>query len=534
MPGSVSAPPGGMPVSSDALVRGFARKEGEELREQCTVGVLIPCTSRGRPWRDIRESYLAKLTLPSLISVMSETERAQIHLHWWIGIGPGPEPIYTPEALRELFEAHHVPPEDLHIVDLSPYARRGDLSGFWNALAWRAYDAGDTYLLQVGDDVLYYRESTGWLSEAIARIYRNYGLGTSGAVSHATLIDLTQCLVGRLHMEIHGYFFPPFPNLGCDDWGSQLYQPAGLHAPIVEKRFFNLSGAPRYNDSRVHCYGNIAFRIGVSRTILKHWLESHPPLYLIVEGTAEQSERRFDPACMSEGYPRELIRVVDAKYPLTGRRLNRAVEKIKREVELANTAHARSAVVFISRSAAVYHPRRVVYTLEAMRETGLDVAGPRVIPIRRRPGDLDLEPLSMIGSENSVWLAGVAFTLQSSRYHAFAEKGRGAENFDSRQDFGNYNIAPLDGRRVVQWVEANVDQVSPSDPYLERFLRIENIFMQPCSPAEKEPPARPRTEDHVDAGAASGVASGVASAAAGAASAASAASCSPIAPSCST
>lgn len=121
---------------------------------------------------------------------------------------------------------------------------KGNVVAMWNMLFKKAYDDGNDYFFQSGDDIVFYQKN--WLNPCLKQIIANNNIGTSAPNDINNMRILTQSVVSRKHMEIFGYYFnPQITNWGCDDWINGIYNQQFLKRNNTT--LMNKGGKPRYN-----------------------------------------------------------------------------------------------------------------------------------------------------------------------------------------------------------------------------------------------------------------------------------------------
>jgi hypothetical protein len=205
------------------------------------IALLIPSTSRGRDWKTVKETYLYNHTMKTFgITYDKEHE-----YRFYIGIDRG-DPIYDNTGVQYYLEKFSEIMKNVSIefiyMDGIP---RGHLTIMWNRLFSKAYEDGNEYFFQCGDDISF--ESNGWVNACIETLQKSDNIGMTGPLNNNARI-LTQTFVSRKHMEIFGVYFPEeIVNWCCDDWINFVYQNVGRFYPLTSHHCLNLGGLPRYD-----------------------------------------------------------------------------------------------------------------------------------------------------------------------------------------------------------------------------------------------------------------------------------------------
>jgi hypothetical protein len=205
-----------------------------------SIAILIPTTSRMRPWKTPQETYLFNYTLKTF----KETYSPQHNYYFYIGIDAD-DPIFS-KVENQIFFAQYVARElkNTHIAfQTMKNVQKGHLTVMWNQLFDTALDDGNEYFYQTGDDIIF--KTTGWIDACLSIMDRTDDIGMTGPVNNNNRI-LTQSFVSRKHKEIFGFYFPPsIINWCCDDWINWVYQPAHWF-PLMRHYCQNAGGDPRY------------------------------------------------------------------------------------------------------------------------------------------------------------------------------------------------------------------------------------------------------------------------------------------------
>ena len=232
------------------------------------IGLLIPCTSNGRNWSTIKESYLYNLTMKTFLL----TQDSEHEYVFYIGIDRGDKIYDTQKDELLRFKAVF---KNVDIQFMYMDCKKGHLTRMWNLLFKRAYDEGCDYFYQCGDDIKFHTK--GWINDCISTLIQ-HKVGITGPVNNNYMI-LTQVFVSRSHMEIFGSFFPEeIINWGCDDWYNWVYKPSHFF-PLKKHYCSNEGGLPRY---AIHDNPGFMddYKINVARlrTSSKQLAESHKHL----------------------------------------------------------------------------------------------------------------------------------------------------------------------------------------------------------------------------------------------------------------
>ena len=206
------------------------------------IGILIPSTSKGRDWKNIKETYLFKHTLKTFLL----TYNNEHNYKFYIGIDRNDRIYdnkeYVDEIQRFMSIMKNTEIEFIYMDDIP----KGHLTIMWNKLFQKAYNEKCDYFFQCGDDIEF--KTPGWINDCIniQKKFDNFVL--TGPIDKNNTRLLTQTFVSRKHMEIFGYYFPPeIINWFCDDWINNIYKTIDRFVPLLNKYLINIGGCPRYN-----------------------------------------------------------------------------------------------------------------------------------------------------------------------------------------------------------------------------------------------------------------------------------------------
>ena len=203
------------------------------------VGLLIPCTSNKRDWKNIKESYLYNLTLKTFL-LTQDKEHEYI---FYIGIDKNDVIFDNEQNQNEIKRLSKVFNNVSFEFIVFENIKKGHVTKMWNILFQKAYDNNCDYFYQCGDDILFV--SKNWINDCIKTLKNNNDIGLTGPINNNSRI-LTQAFVSKKHMQIFGWFFPEeIINWCCDDWYNWVYQPDNFF-PLKNHFCSNQGGEPRY------------------------------------------------------------------------------------------------------------------------------------------------------------------------------------------------------------------------------------------------------------------------------------------------
>ena len=222
------------------------------------IAFLIPSTTRKRPWRKMEDTYLYKIFARSFIDTLNENMDYTIYIH----IDKN-DRIYSKSTER--YKLLSLIGDKAKIKFYSNgQISKGYLTQMWNYLFKFAYDDGNDYFYQCGDDI--YFNNKDWLVECIDQLKKQKDIGICGPINPPNYRILTQTLVSRKHWEIFGFYFPPqIKNWWCDDWINYVYYPNYIDKfHLIEAE--NKGGSPRYslpNLTENNAFRNLCLRLTI-------------------------------------------------------------------------------------------------------------------------------------------------------------------------------------------------------------------------------------------------------------------------------
>jgi len=208
---------------------------------QYKVGILIPCTSRGRDeWKDIKDTYLYRL---SLITFLRSQDREHAYVVY-IGYDAD-DRIFADKSNQDAISRFSLAFNNISFRFVKyDNIKRGHLTKMWNILYKVAYDDLCDYFYQCGDDIVF--KTNGWITDSIEALRAHNDVGIAGPINNNNLI-LTQAMFSRKHMDIFGWMFPEeIMNWCCDDWYNNVYRPTFFY-PLSQHFCSNDGGIPRYD-----------------------------------------------------------------------------------------------------------------------------------------------------------------------------------------------------------------------------------------------------------------------------------------------
>jgi hypothetical protein len=225
------------------------------------VGLLIPCTSRGRDqWSTIKDTYLYNMSLKTFLKTQSKEHTYVIYIGY-----------DTEDRIFALESSHdEIIRFSLVFTNVSfrfiqfTNIQKGHLTKMWNVLYRVAYDDQCDYFYQCGDDIIFHTD--GWVNDSIKELANHNNIGISGPINNNPTI-LTQAMFSRTHMEIFGWMFPEeILNWCCDDWYNHVYRPNYFY-PLSQHYCSNDGGIPRYD---INGDSNFITNIAINIISLRH------------------------------------------------------------------------------------------------------------------------------------------------------------------------------------------------------------------------------------------------------------------------
>lgn len=226
--------------------------------EKINVAFLIPMTSKYREWNSVYDSNILNLTFKSFIQTYTNKEEENnYNIKFYLGIDKN-DTLFSKETekleLENVFKKYNQYNISLDLTIFPEDIKPGHLTAMWNIIFKKAYDDGNHYFYQCGDDIQF--TTSNWLQECIEKLVEKNNIGVSGPNSAQwPTIVLTQSLVSRKHYEIFGYYFPEsIVNWYCDNWITMVYHP-NYYSKLNHHYAPNLGGKERYNVAHLeHVY----------------------------------------------------------------------------------------------------------------------------------------------------------------------------------------------------------------------------------------------------------------------------------------
>jgi hypothetical protein len=199
------------------------------------IALLIPAKSNQT---ELSQTELIRIFLPSFISSVSNKYRFTLY----IGADAGDLLFKEVERVAAELTTEHI---DVKLIEFPEDIEKGHLTRMWNILFQSAYDEGNDYFYQCGDNILFFHKN--WIEASIEKLEKSKGVGVSGPTNPYDRNILTQTFVSRRHMDIFGYYFPEtIRNYWCDDWINSVYKTCFLLFKLKSHSLYNTELAQRY------------------------------------------------------------------------------------------------------------------------------------------------------------------------------------------------------------------------------------------------------------------------------------------------
>lgn len=212
-----------------------------DKEKKYNISLLIPCTSKGRPqWKNMKGTYLYNYTLKTFLLTQSKGYNYTFYIGY-----DSDDRIYSQPHEQEIITRFSKVFKNINFKFV-PFQdiKKGHVTKMWNILFEKAYNDGNEYFFQCGDDIDF--KTKNWVQDCILKLNENDNIGLTGPINNNNRI-LTQAFVSRKHMEIFGWFFPEeIINWCCDDWYNYVYKPDYLF-PLINHYCSNEGGQPRYD-----------------------------------------------------------------------------------------------------------------------------------------------------------------------------------------------------------------------------------------------------------------------------------------------
>ena len=215
------------------------------------IGIIIPSTSRKRPWSNILESYLYTHLIRSLLTTYNNEHEYKIYV-----VTDDDDPIYSKQDERAKIIRFLSVMKNVSIEFLSSNGiPKGHVTLMWNRAFKCAYEDNCDYFFQCGDDIIFLTKD--WTNKSINLLLKFDNIGLTGPLDYdrwhsgpnsrpgGFRFIQTQSFVSRKHMDIFGFYFPPeIKNWYCDDWMTNVYSPKYFY--MIHCFVKNAGGTPRY------------------------------------------------------------------------------------------------------------------------------------------------------------------------------------------------------------------------------------------------------------------------------------------------
>jgi hypothetical protein len=217
------------------------------------IGLIIPSTSKGREWKNYKDTYLYKNTLKTFLWSYDHEHKYV----FYIGIDKS-DPIYDNEENKNAFIKMISVMKNVEIeFHYMENIKKGHLTVMWNKLFQIAYDDNCDYFFQCGDDIEF--KTKGWINDCIDVLKNSNNIGLVGPINNNPRL-LTQSFVSRKHMELFEYYFPPeIINWFCDDWINEVYKGINHFFPLNNHLCNNIGGQPRYEINNTNNTSQLIF-----------------------------------------------------------------------------------------------------------------------------------------------------------------------------------------------------------------------------------------------------------------------------------
>tara|TARA_R110000765_G_scaffold179759_1_gene285560 strand:+ start:2253 stop:2978 length:726 start_codon:yes stop_codon:yes gene_type:complete len=208
------------------------------------IAFLIPTTTSQTKFKKLDDTYLYRFCLKSILNTISLEHKYTIYYAI-----DDDDILYKKLATRKrLINVNEYkkcrPGLKINIKIISTKGiKKGNVVAYWNKLFKIAYDEGNDYFVQLGDDILFHDKN--WLDICIYQLNLNMNIGVASPIDIGNRELMTQSVVSRKHMEIFGYYYPnELISWFCDNWITDIYKKDWLM--FNRTRLENKGGKPRY------------------------------------------------------------------------------------------------------------------------------------------------------------------------------------------------------------------------------------------------------------------------------------------------
>tara|TARA_R110000803_G_scaffold13245_2_gene37498 strand:+ start:221 stop:901 length:681 start_codon:yes stop_codon:yes gene_type:complete len=220
------------------------------------IAFCVPSTSRNRDWKDIEDSYLLTILLPSI--------KLQQTITLYVGYDFD-DVIYSKKENR--IEHYN----DIEIIWKEFYGAKGNPCGVWTELTKIAITDGFEYVFICGDDIALDKRHE-WMGVFLKALKKNNNIGYSAGWSNNNQIP-TQFLIHKTHLNIFGWVFPPqIRNWQCDDFLFHLYGDKYGNW-LQQYRHLNVGGEPRYKPD--NCINLRELLVKKYKKVLKSYVDKN-------------------------------------------------------------------------------------------------------------------------------------------------------------------------------------------------------------------------------------------------------------------
>jgi hypothetical protein len=196
------------------------------------VSILVPMTSRKQDWLELGDCSFIKTLLPNFLRTREEN---LFNYTFYIGLDDDDEYFMKNKKLLKRRLRKH----DKVFVQKG---FQGNPCGYWNYLMKEAYNDGNEYFIQYGDDIKMLTPK--FTSYYITILKNNNDFGIVGGVDYNFWLErlminkigiIENLCCSRKHYEMLGYMFnPEFKTWFSDDWISGVYYNMCFTCPNIK------------------------------------------------------------------------------------------------------------------------------------------------------------------------------------------------------------------------------------------------------------------------------------------------------------
>lgn len=197
----------------------FLYKHGLWKRTGNTI-VSVCTSSRSTPkWTDVESSDLWRILINSINKITNKGQFYNYDLKLYVA--------FDDDDTFWLKHMHELQPKwdaiSRHPLTVVPKVFKSTDTIPWNNITLTAYHEGSDYFVRLNDDTEI--QSKNWVDVIVRELKTMDNFGVVGPKSReGNKKIMTHDAVHRTHIDLFGYYYPPFKNWYIDNWISFVYQ----------------------------------------------------------------------------------------------------------------------------------------------------------------------------------------------------------------------------------------------------------------------------------------------------------------------